>query len=177
MPPYKDDDTEDGTPYGGQLSRWEQDGGPEPSTSASSLQVQSESASHSGENGRVVQPVWLRESSKSFHWRWLPLRIRKAARMVAAWTKGPDPPQMQKIYPFFPSIQEAPARMIDRYLPEKRHKAGLFAAFYLCWILTFSLVLHRSAYAGNIKGYGQPARVWCGASFWFVNVPYQHGRR
>ncbi|KAL9046149.1 MAG: hypothetical protein Q9214_000944 [Letrouitia sp. 1 TL-2023] len=169
MPSYKDDDTEDGIPHGGQLSRWEQDGGPEPSTSASSLRVQSGSASHNGENGHVVLPVWLRESSKSFHWRWVPLRIRKAARVVAAWTKGPDPPQMQKINPFFPSIQEAPVRMIDRYFPEKRHKAGLFAAFYLCWILTFLLVLHHSAYAGSIKGYGQPAGVWCGASFWSAN--------
>ena len=113
-------------------------------------------------------PVWLRESSKSFHWRWVPLPLRKVARAVLAWSKGPDPPRIQKISPFFPSIQEAPIRLLDRFAPKRKHKAGLLIFFYFCWILTFSLVLHHSASAGEIGGYGQPSPIWCGASYWWV---------
>lgn len=111
-------------------------------------------------------PVWMRESSKTFHWRWVPFRIRQASRSIVKWTKGPDPPQMQKITPFFPAVQEAPVRLIERYLPKRKHKAFLLAGFYCCWILVFSLVLVYSNSAGIIKGYGKPEPVWCGASYW-----------
>ena len=111
-------------------------------------------------------PIWLRESSKSFHWRWVPVRVRQAARAVVAWSKGPDPHQTQKIPPFLPWIQEAPVRFINHYLPKQRDKAALLGSFYFCWLLTFILVLNHSAQAGNIEGYGKPQPIWCGASFW-----------
>ncbi|KAL8740671.1 MAG: hypothetical protein Q9190_006650 [Brigantiaea leucoxantha] len=175
MPPFKDDGGENGAaPHIDQLSHWEGEEAPEPSTGASSMQVRSRSGSDEGEDGRAPLPIWMRESSKSFRWRWVPLRIRKAARSIAMWSKGPDPPQIQKISPFFPSIQEAPARIIDKYFPKKRHKAGLFAFFYFCWVLTFSLVLHHSASAGNIKGYGKPRPVSCTASYWSVKEIKRH---
>lgn len=161
---HLEDDTEHDAP-----SSWEQDGGPEPSTSGSStLDVRSRASSDVGDgNGfHGPIPVWLRESSKSFHWNWVPFRLRQFARAVAAWTKGPDPPQIQKITPFFPSLQQAPVRLLARYFPGKAQKAGLLATFLFCWFLTFSLVLHHSASAGNIKGYGQPKPIWCGASYW-----------
>ncbi|KAL8701139.1 MAG: hypothetical protein Q9201_005080 [Fulgogasparrea decipioides] len=146
---------------------WEQDDGPEPSTSGSStLHVRSRAGSSDIEDGDRPLPVWLRESSKSFHWRWLPYPLRHFGRTVAAWTKGPDPPQMQKLTPFFPEIQEAPVKLVAKYFPKPLHKAALLAAFLSCWLLTFSLVLHRSASAGNIKGYGKPQPIWCGASYW-----------
>ena len=165
MPPFKDDNTENGTAHD-EPSRWEQDGGPEPSTSASSMQVTSRSGSPDAEDPHTPLPVWLRESSKSFHWRWVPYRIRQYARAVVHWTKGPDPPQIQKIRPFFPSIQEAPVKLVNRLCPKRIHKAGLLALFLFSWLLTFSLVLHHSASAGSIKGYGKPQSVWCGASYW-----------
>ncbi|KAL8656406.1 MAG: hypothetical protein Q9210_000265 [Variospora velana] len=112
-------------------SQWERDGGPEPSTSASStLDVRSRASSDSGHaNGAYGSlPVWLQESSKSFHWRWVPYQLRHFARAIVSWTKGPDPPQKQKITPFFPSVQEAPVRLIAKYFPQKIHKAG-----FVCW--------------------------------------------
>lgn len=146
----------------------ERDEGPEASTpSGSDMHIRS-GLSDGGE-GYFPVPVWLHESSKSFHWKWVPLRARKVARAVAAWSKGPDPPQIQRITPFFPFIQEAPAYMIERYLPKILHKAGLLAIFYFCWLLTFTLVLDHSAKAGNISGYGKPQSIWCGASFWYVS--------
>ena len=117
-------------------------------------------------DGPISLPIWLRESSKAFHWKWVPVRIRQFARAVAAWSKGPDPPQIQKITPFFPWIQEAPVNFINASLRKRRHKIALLAFFYFCWLLTFIIVLHHSAQSGNIEGYGKPQPIWCGASFW-----------
>lgn len=143
------------------------DGGPEESN-ASSSPMRMRSESPVPRNGQLPMPLWLHESSKSFHWRWVPLRLRKIAWRVARWSKGPDPPQVQTITPFFPSIQEAPARLINKYFPHTIHKAALLLFFYICWLLTFSLVLNHSATAGYIDGYGRPSPIWCGASYWYV---------
>ena len=160
-------DAEIGVAHGA-WSSWEteeQYDGPEASTPGSSdMGIRSESTD--AENDQFALPVWLRESSKSFHWRWVPVPIRHAARAVVTWSKGPDPPQKQHIRPFFPSIQEAPATFIDKHFPKRRHKSGLLVFFYFCWLLAFTLVLNHSAQAGNIKGYGKPQPIWCGASFW-----------
>jgi len=138
---------------------------PERETASPALHVHS--ASPEPDDGhRIPLPVWMRESSKSFHWKWVPLPLRRVARAIAAWSKGPDPPQIQKIRPFFPSIQEAPIELLDRFFPKKKHKAALLVLFYSCWLLTFSLVLHHSASAGVIEGYGQPSPIWCGAGYW-----------
>ncbi len=111
-------------------------------------------------------PVWMRESSKTFHWRWVPFRIRQACRSIVQWTKGPDPPKVQKITPIMPAIQEAPVQMIERYLPKQRHKALGLGCLYGCWILIFSFMLVHSNSAGKIEGYGKPEPIWCGASYW-----------
>ena len=124
------------------------------------------SASPDVESGHFRLPVWMRESSKSFNWKWVPLPIRTASRAIASWSKGPDPPRIQKISPCFQPVQEAPLRLVDHFCPKKKHKIALLAFFYFCWILIFSLVLNHSATAGNIKGYGTPQQIWCGASFW-----------
>ncbi|KAL8711740.1 MAG: hypothetical protein Q9220_003911 [cf. Caloplaca sp. 1 TL-2023] len=163
MAPPKYSDTE-GNVEQDDLYRWEEDGGPEPSTSASStLHVRSRASSSNreeSENSQRSIPVWLRESSKSFRWKWVPYPVRHFARAVAVWTKGRDPPQMQKITPFFPSIQKAPVELVARFFPKPLHKAGLLAFYLFCWLLTFSLVLHHSASAGDIKGYGKPQPIW-----------------
>lgn len=179
-PQEHDGDAENGGLHDGQTP-WQddQDDGPEASTPGSSdMHIRSRSRSPENEGDSFPLPVWLRESSKSFHWRWVPFRVRQAARAVAAWSKGPDPPQKQKIRPFFPSIQEAPAKFIAKQFPNRRHKSALLAFFYFCWLLTFVLVLNRSAKAGNIQGYGKPQSIWCGASFWdFDNKCGLNGNR
>ena len=161
------DDAENGALLNEQPS-WQyedQSDGPQASTpGGSDMHMQSESSD--AEDGHLPLPIWLRESSKSFHWRWVPVQVRQAVRAVVAWSKGPDPPQYQKIMPFFPWIQEAPVRFTDHYLPKRRHKAALLAFFYFCWLLTFILVLNHSAQAGYIRGYGKTQPIWCGASFW-----------
>ncbi|KKZ64470.1 hypothetical protein EMCG_09541 [[Emmonsia] crescens] len=111
-------------------------------------------------------PIWLSESSKSFHWRWVPLPLRKTARSTVKWLKGPDPPRVLLLNPLFPSIQSAPIKLVDRFFPKRKYKIGLLLAVYFTWFLPWALVLRNSASGGNIEGYGKPAPISCGASYW-----------
>lgn len=111
-------------------------------------------------------PIWLRESSNSFHWRWVPLPIRKAARATARWVQGPDPPQELQLKPLFPKIQEAPIKLLDRFFPKRKQKLCLLFLLYFSWLLSWSLVLWHSASSGYIEGYGKPVSLWCGADLW-----------
>lgn len=113
-------------------------------------------------------PVWMRESSKSFRWRWVPLPLRKAGRAIANWSRGPQPPVELKIEPFFPTIQEWPLRVMDRFVPKRRHRILLLAIVYLAWFLPWALVLRHVSSEGEVPGYGKPNNIWCGATDWFV---------
>lgn len=113
-------------------------------------------------------PVWWREASKSYRWKWVPYPVRQMVRAVVVWSNGPNPPQVQRIIPLFPHTQQFLVEAIRKYFPEIWHKAALLGFFYFTWLLSFTLVLNRSASAGNIEGYGQPEPIWCGATFWSV---------
>ncbi len=145
---------------------------PEPSVADNSdLQIRSSVSSSDDdlENGglNAKLPVWLRESSRSFHFRWVPLPLRKLGRFINEWSKGPRPRQKQRITPFFPWIQEAPLKFVDAFLPSFWHKAAALALIFGAWLLTFSLILRDSASSGNIEGYGKPSAIWCGQTYWY----------
>lgn len=123
------------------------------------------SASETSDSARPL-PVWLRESASSFKFKWVPLPVRKASRAVVNWVQGPDPPRVLKIEPIFPKIQQAPIRLLDRFAPRRKQRLVLLAALYVCWFLTWGLMLRQHATSGFIKGYGRPQNLWCGASFW-----------
>lgn len=135
--------------------------------SESGLHVRSDSTSPT--EAELPLPVWMRESSKSFKWKWVPLPLRKAARTTAEWVKGPKPPRNLRITPLFPTIQEAPIKVLDRFVPKRRHRIVLLILTYFCWALIWSLMLRHANSSGSIKGYGTPASIWCGASFWCVH--------
>jgi hypothetical protein len=141
--------------------------GPEPSIAASNdLHYRSE-ASDAGDDGEgAVLPRWMRERSESITWNWVPLSVRQFGRFVKDLSRGPEPPKIQRITPWLPTVQEAPLYLVDRYLPKRRYKALALAAVYGAWLLTFSLVIKNSADSGHIKGYGTPTSIWCGASLW-----------
>lgn len=111
-------------------------------------------------------PIWLRESASSFKYRWVPLPVRKAGRAVVTWVKGPKPPRGLKIDPIFPKIQQAPIKLLDRYVPTRKQRIILLMALYVSWFLTWSLMVKHHSTSGFIKGYGKPTNLWCGASFW-----------
>ncbi|RMZ90134.1 hypothetical protein DV736_g2643, partial [Chaetothyriales sp. CBS 134916] len=111
-------------------------------------------------------PVWLREQAASLTSRWIPLSLRKAGRAVVMWVKGPVPPRELHIDGIFPKIQQAPIRLLDLYVPKRRHRIVLLVVLYATWFLTWSLLVKHHATSGYIKGYGSPTNLWCGSSFW-----------
>ncbi|KAF1935606.1 hypothetical protein EJ02DRAFT_460237 [Clathrospora elynae] len=98
--------------------------------------------------------------------QYIPPRLQRIWNIVVVWVKGPQPLRPWKIHPFFPEIQTAPIRFLDTYFPKKKQKVLLLIFFYACWLLTFGLVLHRSAFAADIPGYGSPVRITCSDRFW-----------
>ncbi|KAI9818259.1 MAG: hypothetical protein M1832_004475 [Thelocarpon impressellum] len=99
-------------------------------------------------------------------WAWVPLPVRRVTSATAGWIQGPRPPQRQTIRPLFPRAQTAPLRLLRKHLPKRRHRLVLLLAFYFCWLLAFVTVVHHSAFAGHIEGYGRPTPIACGASYW-----------
>lgn len=160
MVKYRDDDHEQA-----QDSPMLTDGEDENESQGHGLHYRTGSES-SEPHGRSILPVWMRESAKSFRYRWVPLPLRKAGRATADWVKGPKPPRELKINPWFPKIQEAPIKLLHKYVPNRKHRMCLLIALYAAWFLTWSLMLKHNATSGYIQGYGRPSNLWCGASFW-----------
>ncbi|KAI9750830.1 MAG: hypothetical protein M4579_006292 [Chaenotheca gracillima] len=132
----------------------------------SAIHIRSGELPRDSNDGPHPPPRFLQDQSSSTRWRWVPVPIRRVSRAVATWAQGPQPPQPQKISAFFPRVQTAPVRYLDRFLPKKRHKIALLVAFYFCWLLVFAAVLHHSAKASEIEGYGEPTQIGCGATYW-----------
>lgn len=98
--------------------------------------------------------------------KYIPTRLQRAWRSTVIWVKGPQPPRPWRIRPLFPSIQIAPVQFLNNYFPKRKHKISLLIFFYFCWFLSFSLVLHRSAFSADIPGYGSPVRFRCNDRLW-----------
>lgn len=96
----------------------------------------------------------------------IPSPIKRVSNAVVTWVKGPQPPRIYKIEPFFPRIQHAPLTLLDRYAPKRMQRFWLLFVFYACWILSFALVLHKSSFAADVKDYGSPVRLGCTARYW-----------
>jgi hypothetical protein len=111
-------------------------------------------------------PRFLQDLGAYRNWQWVPSSFRRMGKTVKRWAKGPRPPQIQFIKPLFSAIQEAPIRLLDIYLPKWKQRLALLLAFYFCWILTFGLVFRQGTFASDIEGYGQPAEIGCGNTFW-----------
>ncbi|QSZ34010.1 hypothetical protein DSL72_005590 [Monilinia vaccinii-corymbosi] len=92
--------------------------------------------------------------------------LRCISKRAIRWAQGPDPPRLNVIRPWFPWIQEAPLRLLDRYIPKRRHRISLLVAYYFCWILTFALVLRQSTLATKIEEWGTPGNIGCGNTYW-----------
>lgn len=127
------------------------------------LHIRSESESE--EHGLPV-PAWLRQSGKSSRWGWIPRPVKRAGQAVATWVKGPQPPRELNIEPYFPQIQEFPIKLLEKYVPKRKHRACLLVAFFAVWFTVWSILLKFHAGTGEIEGYGKPQNIWCGATFW-----------
>lgn len=116
----------------------------------------------------TFSPLWLREASKTFHWKWVPLPLRKAGWAIVDWVKGPVPPETLLLKPLFPHLQELPVRYLERFFPGRKYKIGLLSLLYFCWFLPWFVILLHSRSSGYIKGYGQPQTLSCSSTYWYV---------
>ena len=82
------------------------------------------------------------------------------------WLAGPQPPRIWKIRPYFEEVQTYHLQLLDYYVPKKAQKFWLLVGFYFVWLFVFSLVLWKSAFAGDIAGYGKPAVLNCETTLW-----------
>lgn len=105
----------------------------------------------------------------------IPRPLRRFEAAVVDWVKGPKPPRIWKIKPFFPQVQEAPLRLLDRYASKTWQRFLLLLALYFFYLLAFVIVMRRSAFSADVPGYGSPARLSCGASFWYVLLSLVNG--
>jgi hypothetical protein len=98
--------------------------------------------------------------------RRIPPRLENAWDVTVRWVKGPQPPRIYYITPFFPKVQHAPLVLLERYAPKKIQKYWLLVAVYASWLLAFSLVLWKSSFSAEIPGYDTPLRLGCAARYW-----------
>jgi hypothetical protein len=98
--------------------------------------------------------------------RHMPPRVQKAWIAAIQWLRGPQPPRIWRINPLFEEIQTYHLKLLDRYAPKKSQKFWLLVGFYVLWLLVFSLMLWRSAFAGDVRGYGKPAVLSCTTKLW-----------
>jgi hypothetical protein len=96
----------------------------------------------------------------------VPPGVTRAWEATKKWVKGPQPPRPWHIVPIAEKIQTWPIHMRDRYLPKRLHKIGALLLLYFLWLLTFSLVLHKSSFSTEVPGYGTPANIGCLSRFW-----------
>lgn len=99
--------------------------------------------------------------------RRIPQPIQSRWNAVVEWLQGPEPPQLWKIRPFLPRLQQLPLRLVDKFFPRQWQRIAALFVFYICWIVTFGAVLHESSIVDDVDGYGSPVLLDCGTSFWY----------
>ncbi|EJT77576.1 LCCL domain-containing protein [Gaeumannomyces tritici R3-111a-1] len=104
--------------------------------------------------------------SGSKRWAWIPLPVRRCGNATANWMRGPPEPRIYKINPILPKVQRAPIRLLDKLVPHLWQRVCLAAVYIALWITAFALVLQDSRRATNVQGYGAPATIGCGTSWW-----------
>ncbi|KAJ6132289.1 hypothetical protein N7471_007504 [Penicillium samsonianum] len=83
-----------------------------------------------------------------------------------AWLRGPTPAHVYYINPWFPRLQAAPARLIDRKFPHRNSKIALLFGGLIFWIVVFFASLKASVAGQEVPGYGQPVKLSCHHRLW-----------
>jgi hypothetical protein len=119
------------------------------------------------ESDAGIAPRFLEDQALRDSRQWIPPSYRRFWRRVVDWAKGPQFPRIQKISPILPHIQEAPIRLLDTFWPKRKQRIMALLALYLCWILSFGLLLRHSTSAAEIEGLGKPNQISCSSTFWW----------
>jgi hypothetical protein len=86
------------------------------------------------------------------------------------WLRGPKPPHVYHIHPWFPQLQAAPGRLIDRKFPKRSSKIALLFVGLVFWIVVFFFSLKASIADQDVLGYGQPVKLSCHHRLWYVSI-------
>lgn len=92
-----------------------------------------------------------------------------------AWIRGPKPPHVYHINPWFPHLQAAPERLIDQKFPRRSSKIALLFGALIFWIIVFFGSLKASVAGQEVPGLGKPVKLSCHHRLWYVsNSIYQN---
>lgn len=107
------------------------------------------------------QNIYSSRSSRIF------TKIQHATNTFTNFLKGPQPPQIQAITPWFPSIQTYPVDLLDRISPTRKRKIAVLTSCCLLWALLVGYILYKSTAAGKIPGSGQQIQhIDCVKTLW-----------
>lgn len=85
-----------------------------------------------------------------------------------AWCRGPVPPHIYRVNPWFPKWQAAPTRLVDRWAPRRWMKIALLLVGLVVWIAVFFSTLKASVAGQGASGYGRPVKLSCHHRLWYV---------
>lgn len=88
-----------------------------------------------------------------------------------AWCRGPVPPHVYRINPWFPKWQAAPAGLVDRWAPKRSMKIAALLLGVVFWVAVFFSWLKASVAEQEVVGYGQPVKLSCHHRLWYVRIP------
>jgi hypothetical protein len=111
-------------------------------------------------------PRFMQDEGAWKRWKWVPYPVRKLLTRVATWAEGPPSPRDYKIEPWLPAVQHAPLWLLDRCLPQKKHRIWAFMAYVVFWVLAFCLVMRQGVRTGEVAEYGEPSEIGCGNTYW-----------
>ncbi|KAK0728559.1 hypothetical protein B0T26DRAFT_176551 [Lasiosphaeria miniovina] len=118
------------------------------------------------DDSRPPTPRFIQDERSWKRWKWVPYPVRRLTIAVYKWAQGPPSPNNFKIQPLLPSVQRAPVRLLDKFLPRKSHRAWLVFFYLSIWIVTFALVMRQGQSATEIDGWGTPSAIGCGNTYW-----------
>ncbi|KAL1877109.1 hypothetical protein VTK73DRAFT_8846 [Phialemonium thermophilum] len=136
------------------------------SSSSDAASLEEVDVAETEEDSSPPTPRFMQDEGPWKKWRWVPYSVRRVLRATVRWAHGPPNPRPYKIDPLFPTVQHAPLWLLDRYLPRHRHRLWLVAAYAVVWIVTYALVMREGLVATEIDGWGEPAEVGCGSTYW-----------
>jgi hypothetical protein len=88
-------------------------------------------------------------------------------RQRSFWQRlhGPEPLQLQTIRPWFPSIQQAPVRFLEKKLPRRKHRIIVLEVVLGLWLVVFLFSLRSQLPIDDGVG-GKVVNLDCVDTFW-----------
>ena len=111
-------------------------------------------------------PRFIQDENAWKRWKWVPYPVRRVVKAVNIWSYGPSNPQPYRIKPLLPVIQRYPLFLLDRFLPQRRHRAWLLFLYFSMWLIGIVLLKREETLSIDIEGWGAPGDIGCGTTYW-----------